>query len=82
MSSNNQRSEEIAGILRQALEALEDLGMKHYENTGVVLYKDVFTDLRQAIDAASQLPEAEKQEPLGEEFSRILHENLWDLYER
>jgi hypothetical protein len=23
-----------------------------------------------------------KQEPLGEEFSRILHENLWDLYER
>lgn len=23
-----------------------------------------------------------KQEPLGEEFSRILHENLWYLYER
>ena len=23
-----------------------------------------------------------RQEPLGIEFSRILHENLWDLYER
>lgn len=23
-----------------------------------------------------------RQEPLGVEFSRILHENLWDLYER
>lgn len=22
------------------------------------------------------------QEPLGTEFSRVLHENLWDLYER
>jgi hypothetical protein len=22
------------------------------------------------------------QEPLGPEFSRVLHENLWDLYER
>ena len=22
------------------------------------------------------------QEPLGAEFSRVLHENLWDLYER
>jgi len=25
---------------------------------------------------------AESQEPLGEEFARVLHENLWDLYER
>lgn len=25
---------------------------------------------------------AAHQEPLGIEFSRILHENLWDLYER
>ena len=23
-----------------------------------------------------------KEEPLGAEFSRVLHENLWDLYER
>ena len=25
---------------------------------------------------------AASQEPLGAEFSRVLHENLWDLYER
>ena len=25
---------------------------------------------------------AARQEPLGAEFSRVLHENLWDLYER
>lgn len=25
---------------------------------------------------------AARQEPLGTEFSRVLHENLWDLYER
>lgn len=25
---------------------------------------------------------ASRQEPLGAEFSRVLHENLWDLYER
>jgi len=24
----------------------------------------------------------ESQEPLGQEFERVLHENLWDLYER
>lgn len=23
-----------------------------------------------------------RQEPLGEEFARVLHDNLWDLYER
>lgn len=45
--------------MKQWLEALEDLGMKHYENTGVVLYKDVFTDLCQAI------ADAEKQEPVA-----------------
>lgn len=25
---------------------------------------------------------AARQEPLGAEFSRVLHDNLWDLYER
>lgn len=24
----------------------------------------------------------QKLEPLGEEFSKVLHENLWDLYEQ
>lgn len=23
----------------------------------------------------------ERQQPLGEEFEKVLHENLWDLYE-
>ena len=91
MSSNNQRSEEIVAVLRQALEALEDLGMKHYENTGVVLYKDVFIDLRQAIARAEHLEAAvaeqhKKQEPvMGVEVKRIASGgfigNVWWIHE-
>ena len=44
--------------LRLALEALEDLGMKHYENTGEVLYKETFTAIKAALEA--------KDEPLTE----------------
>lgn len=36
-------------LLKQALEALEDLGMKHYQNTGEVLYGDVYEALKSAI---------------------------------
>ena len=35
--------------LKLALEALEDLGMKHFENTGEVLYKDTFTAIKEAL---------------------------------
>lgn len=35
--------------MQDALEALEDLGMKHHENTGEVLYKETYDHLRQAI---------------------------------
>ena len=35
--------------LKLALEALEDLGMKHYENTGEVLYKETFTAIKEAL---------------------------------
>ena len=35
--------------LKLALEALEDLGMKHYEITGEVLYKDTFTAIKEAL---------------------------------
>jgi len=35
--------------LRIALEALEDLGMKHYESTGEVLYKETFTAIKEAL---------------------------------
>lgn len=45
--------------MKLALEALEDLGMKHYESTGEVLYKETFNALRQAIE------QAQKQEPVA-----------------
>ena len=35
--------------LKLALEALEDLGMKHFESTGEVLYKDTFTAIKEAL---------------------------------
>ena len=35
--------------LKLALEALEDLGMKHYENTGETLYKETFTAIKKAL---------------------------------
>ena len=41
--------------LRLALEALEDLGMKHYENTGEVLYKETFTAIKAALEAKDEL---------------------------
>lgn len=40
--------------LRRALEALEDLGMKHYENTGEVLYKETCTDIKAALEAKGE----------------------------
>jgi len=43
--------------LRLALEVLEDLGMKHYENTGEVLYKNTYTAIKAALEA--------KDEPVG-----------------
>jgi hypothetical protein len=40
--------------LRLALEALEDLGMKHYENTGEVLYKETFTAIKAVLEAKDE----------------------------
>jgi hypothetical protein len=40
--------------IEQALLALEDLGMKHYENTGEVLYKQTFEALRQVREQIEQ----------------------------
>jgi hypothetical protein len=40
--------------LRLALEALEDLGMKHYENTGEVLYKNTYTAIKVALEAKDE----------------------------
>lgn len=58
----------------QALEALENFGMKHYENTGEVLHRDVYEALKEALaeDAmqkftdVNQELEAELAEPVQE----------------
>jgi type 1 glutamine amidotransferase len=44
--------------LKLALEALEDLGMKHYESTGEVLYKETFTAIKKALAQPEQEPVA------------------------
>ena len=44
--------------LKLALEALEDLGMKHYESTGEVLYKETFTAIKEALAQPEQEPVA------------------------
>lgn len=42
--------------LRLALEALADLGTKHYENTGEVLYKNTYTAIKAALEAKDEPP--------------------------
>jgi len=42
--------------LKLALEALEDLGMKHFESTGEVLYKETFTAIKEALARSEQEP--------------------------
>jgi len=54
--------------LRLALEALEDLGMKHYENTGEVLYKNTYTAIKAALEA--------KDEPIQEPAAWISKHNV------
>ena len=44
--------------LKLALEALEDLGMKHFEITGEVLYKETFTAIKEALAQPEQEPVA------------------------
>ena len=41
-------------VLKLALEALEDLGMKHFESTGEVLYKETFTAIKEALAQPEQ----------------------------
>jgi hypothetical protein len=57
--------------LRLALEALEDLGMKHYESTGEVLYKETFTAIKAALEAKD-----ETVGTAGELFSNTALERL------
>jgi hypothetical protein len=71
----------IANNLRQAIAEAEKQEAKAWihKQTGVITKEWSFDkDLFEPLYTYPQ----PKQEPLGEEFSRILHENLWDLYER
>ena len=49
-------------LLRQALEALEDLGMKYYETTGEALHKEAYAALRAALEQPEQEPVARMHE--------------------
>ena len=63
--------------LMLALEALEDLGMKHHENTGEVLYKETFTAIKATLE--TQTRSGDKGEPVGtagELFSNTALERL------
>jgi len=55
--------------MKLALEALEDLGMKHFESTGEVLHKEVFDVLKEA------LAKQEQGEPVA-----IIHRNEYNEY--
>lgn len=54
--------------LKLALEALEDLGMKHYESTGEVLYKETFTAIKEALanEALEKMAETTYNESIKE----------------
>ncbi len=66
--------------LKLALEALEDLGMKHYENTGEVLYKETFTAIKAALEAKDE-PVAWRDAAirLGEELSSVGPNGYYDM---
>jgi len=51
--------------LKLALEALEDLGMKHFDNTGEVLYKETFTAIKEALANEALEKKAENARELG-----------------
>jgi hypothetical protein len=51
-------------LLRQALEALEDLGMKHCEITGEVLHKEAYAALRAALEQQEPMTLAERIDEL------------------
>jgi len=58
---------------QQALEALEDIGMKHHENTCEVLHRDVYEALKAA------LAEPVQEQPICDECGRKKADG-WALY--
>ena len=69
--------------MKLALEALEDLGMKHYESTGEVLHKETFDALREALaeQPAQQEPVAWKNAALrvGEDLCSVGPFGYYDM---
>jgi hypothetical protein len=66
--------------LKLALEALEDLGMKHYENTGEVLYKETFTAIKAALEAKDEpVAWSNAEIRLGEELSSVGPDGYYDM---
>jgi len=61
--------------LRLALEALEDLIMKHFENTGQVLYKETYAIVEEALAQPAQKPVANS----FEEYCKTLPP-LWNTH--
>jgi len=57
--------------LKLALEALEDLGMKHLENTGEVLYKETFTAIKEALANEALEKKAENARELGLNYEPV-----------
>ena len=58
-------------ILKLALEALEDLGMKHFESTGEVLHKKTFTAIKEALAQPEQRPVA---------FVKGCNRGQWEIF--
>ena len=58
-------------LLRQALEALEDLGMKHCEITGEVLHKEAYAALRAALEQPEPRPEPISDAKIRAEFQDL-----------
>jgi hypothetical protein len=65
--------------VQQALEALEDLGMKHYEITGEVLHKEAYAALRAALEQQEQEQEQE-QEPVAHYYAKHLAIAIWEKH--
>ena len=57
--------------MKLALEALEDLGMKHFESTGEALHKEVFDVLKEALSKQEQGEPAAKYIGEGNEGSLV-----------
>lgn len=64
--------------LRLALEAIEDLGMKHYESTGEILYKETYATIKDTLEAKDEPVAAECKFDQEKEWGRcsVEHHNL------